>query len=136
MKLHENFYIKLRDSMWLNFVTLKIFGYWPPEEHETSKFYSLYRIFPLVFAFYIAITTEIINIIFLRFDIKMITDALFLMLTHWAQLFKLTHFFIKRKTVLKILEMLESELFQPRNHKQKKMIEGFMYTSSRYNIYK
>lgn len=136
MQVHEE-NLDLRHSLKLNFKILCMLGYWPPE--DAGYLLILYRIYSMLIiggGFVIYTTTEIINIALSLNDLTKLTDASFLFLTHLAQVLKLYYFTVNHDRILKLLNSLNRDIFQPRNETQIKIIKVEMkYSKSLYVIF-
>lgn len=83
--------IRPRDSVNINIKLLNIFGLWFPEENTwtwRSKAYLLYAILFQGFFFYMYVLSETAEMINSFGNIEKMTEASFLLLTHYAQIFK------------------------------------------------
>lgn len=130
--------LRLRDSLWLNFLILNVSGYWGPERNSKyAKFaYLIYAIIVLNFTYFVYITSEIINVVTLSSDLEKITDASFLLLTHFAQFFKIIYFFKNRALMLELLKMMKEDILQPISERQfVKLSKTMKYAANFYYIF-
>lgn len=90
-KYFKNNQTRPRDSISINLKLLRIFGLWFPEENTwswRSKLYLIYAILFQGFFFYLYVFSETAEMMFSFGNIEKMTEASFLLLTHYAEAYK------------------------------------------------
>lgn len=114
--------INLKHFLKLHFNILSFCGYWTPDSSNPTR-YKIYSTILLFSTLIILTLTETINVIFQLRDLEKLTDASFLLLTHYVQIIKFSFFIMRSKQIEEMLYWLEYSSIQPTNKKQEKMLQ-------------
>lgn len=104
-----------------HFILLKSIGIWAGKEN--SRFYACYTIVMLtifVLVFDILFTLSFINV---PADVQIIINELIFYFTEIVVAVKMLVMVLKRKQIISILDMIESDCFQPKNKEEEGLIE-------------
>ena len=103
---------------------LKMVGLWPAGD-ETYKFniYTLYTTVSILAFVYGHNFFQAFNIIFILDDIEALTATIFVLLTDMLAIMKSYYLIQNIKIIKQLMVTLNSEMFQPKNLRQKDMIE-------------
>nr|XP_022905123.1 odorant receptor Or1-like [Onthophagus taurus] len=117
--------LKLRNSLYLNIILLKLGGCWWPETENrtTQKLYTCYSVLFLLSTLVLYSISEIIYIFHVLDDLEELTSCLFLFFTHAVQMIKIRVFLIQQKDIKKFLNEMDDELFMPRYHEQQELMK-------------
>ncbi|XP_063926025.1 odorant receptor 4-like [Zophobas morio] len=107
-----------------NIIMLKMVGLWPAGD-ETYKFniYTLYTTVSILAFVYGHNFFQAFNIIFILDDIEALTATIFVLLTDMLAIMKSYYLIQNIKIIKQLMVTLNSEMFQPKNLRQKDMIE-------------
>lgn len=95
-------------------------GYWWP---KNNSLYFL-SVSPVVAILFLYILQETIEVVIYRNNWEKVVEVSFIMLPHYAELYKIISFVSKRKQVRTLLDSLNQEYFQPRNKEELKILQN------------
>lgn len=114
-------------------VTLKIMilsAYWLPK--NATKLQIVYLILMTIMTTTVSLVTEVAFLVFKAKNLEDIIDCSFLLLTHSVQTLKFISFYVQRKKVLALLDLLESDFFKPKNLRQYKTAMNIQKHTNRF----
>lgn len=110
-----------RDCFNVHLTILRILAIWPPD--DPSKFYVYYsKLYVFVFVF-VFITLYTINFYFLPQQLEIFAEEMIFYFMDIAVVSKVLAFLFMRDKIRKILDTLESEIFQSKSQEEATVIE-------------
>lgn len=114
----------------INLLFLRLGGLWPKNSftYKLNNLYSIHAILCISLFLIGDALTQAINIYFLRHDLEALTGVIYVLFSKLVTIFKILSF-IKNIGVLKaFMNYINSDIFQPKNHRQRVIIEPALNT--------
>lgn len=117
---------KMKNLCWkntvkLNFSMMKIVGIWPKEKYKFDL-YSFYTIISVNLFISGHVIFHTVAVYIMRRNLKQLIGALYMSLTETLLLIKILYFIKNSKQLKKLFTTLESDIFQPKNEAQLKLV--------------
>ncbi|KAJ3663588.1 hypothetical protein Zmor_007835 [Zophobas morio] len=106
-----------------NIIMLKITGLWPQGKTYKADFYSLYAVISVSLFLLLDVLSGLINMMFLLTDLQALTATICTMATKIVAVFKVYYFIKNIGTLKKLMDILMSDMFQPKNARQRDLVQ-------------
>ncbi|RZC36253.1 7tm 6 domain containing protein [Asbolus verrucosus] len=118
-----------------NMFILKLVGLWP-EGNESYKFnlYTFYAIFCITIFVYGHNFTQALNILFVINDLEAVIGTIYISLTLSLAVIKTYYIIRNMKTLKQLMIIINSDIFQPKSEKQKKLVKSNLSEWKRFYV--